>query len=166
MVLPVGGVLVFLLGNGFHLFAECGLACQVFLFLGAQLFEVLLVALVDDGRGSLEACPNLLAQLLGHGAYLAILLVELLQLVESADGIGLVGELLCSFAEQCLLLQVLLEIILAQLAVEVEQVIILLDIELVVAPQLVGLLGGHCLDVFPFLLERLEVVVRLVGLFG
>ena len=86
--------------------------------------------------------------------------------VPGERGIGLVGEFLCSLAEQCLLLQVLLEIILAQLAVEVEQVIILLDIELVVAPQLVGLLGGHCLDVFPFLLERLEVVVRLVGLFG
>ena len=128
VVLPVGGVLVFLLGDGFHLLAECGLACQVFLFLGAQLFEVLLVALVDYGRRSLEACPYLLAQFLCDRTYLAILLVQLLQLVERADDVLLVGELLCSLAELGLHLEVLLEVVFASLRVELEQVVELLYI--------------------------------------
>ena len=127
---------------------------------------MLLVALVDDGRGSLEACPHLFAQVFRHRADLAILGVELLQLVEGADDVGLLSELLSSFAELCLQFQVLLEVVFAGFVVELQQVVELLNVELVVAPQLIGLLGRHSLDVAPLLLQLLELLIGAVGLVG
>ena len=120
---------------------------------------MLLVLLVDDGAGGLEAAPNFLAKLLGNGANLAILYVQLLQLVECAHHIILSAQALSLFAKLGLQFQVFLEVVLACLAVEVEQVVELLHIELVVAPHLVGLLSGNGLDVFPFLLQGLELIV-------
>ena len=152
VLLPVGGAFVFFLGNGFHLLAEGRFLLQVLLFPGAQVVEVLLVLLVDDGGSGLEACPHLLAQVFGHGACLAEFLVELLQLVEGADDVFLVVELLGGLAETRLYFKVFLEVVFAGFAIELEQVVELLYIELVAAPKLVGFLGGHGLDVFPFLL--------------
>ena len=166
MLLPVGSALVFELANLLYLLAESGLACEVFLFTGAKVLKVLLMTLVDDGRCSLEACPDLLAQLLGNGTCLTILLVKFLQLVECADYIFLIGELLSSLTQLGLYLKILLEIVLASLRVELQQVVILLDIELVVAPQLAGFLCRHSLDVLPLLLQFLKLIVRLVGLIG
>ncbi len=122
-------------------------------------FEVLLVALVDNGRSSLEAGPNLLAQLLGNGANLAVLLVQLLQLVERADDVLLVGKVLGSLAQLGLELEVLLEVVLASLRVELKQVVELLYVQLIVAPKLVCLVGRNGLDVLPLLLQLLELVV-------
>ena len=166
MLLPVGSALVFELANLLYLLAESCLACKILLFASTKVLKVLLMTLVDDGRCSLEACPDLLAQLLGNGTSLTILLMKFLQLVECADYIFLIGELLSSLTQLGLYLKILLEIVLASLRVELQQVVILLDIELVVAPQLAGFLCRHSLDVLPLLLQFLKLIVRLVGLIG
>ena len=71
-----------------------------------------------------------------------------------------------SLAEGRLLLQVLLEVVFSGLAVEVDEVVELLHVELVVAPELVGLLGGHGLDLLPLRLEGFEVLEVGIGLLG
>ena len=157
--LPVAGCLVFGFAKLLNLLAEGCLAGKILVFLGANLLEVLLVALVDNGRSSLEAGPNLLAQLLGNGANLAVLLVQLLQLVERADDVLLVGKVLGSLAQLGLKLEVLLEVVLASLRVELKQVVELLYVQLIVAPKLACLVGRNGLDVLPLLLQLLELVV-------
>ena len=127
---------------------------------------VLLMLAVDDGRGCLEASPDGFAQLLGHGACVAVLLVQLLQLVEGRDDVGLVGQALSGFAEAGLELEVLLEVVFAELVVELQQVVELLYVEAVVLPELVGVLLGDELGVVPLLLQLLEFGVVGVGIFG
>ncbi len=127
---------------------------------------MLLVALVDYCRCLLEACPYLLSEVFGHWSGLAVLLVKLLQLVESADNVWLVGKFLGGFAQACLYLEVLLEVVFACFDVQFQQVVELLHIELVVAPQLVGLVSRHSLDFLPLLLQSLEVGVRLASFLG
>ena len=122
------------------------------------------MTLIDDGRCSLEALPDLLAVLLADRTHLTVLVVEFLQLEEGADGVGLVGQSLGSLAEARLGLEILLEVELAGFAVKLQQVVELLDVELVVAPQLVGPLCGHALDVAPLLLQGFELLVGLAGL--
>ena len=92
--------------------------------------------------------------------------MQLLQLVEGADDIRLVGQLLCGLTELSLQLQVLLEVVLAGFTVQFQQVVELLDIQLVVTPQLVGLLSRHVLNITPLVLQGLEVLIRLVSLLG
>ena len=164
MAFPVGIALILFLSNSLHLLAEGGLAGEVVFLLRTHIVEVLLVALVDHCRGRLEAVPDFLALLFGHRTRLAVLLMKLLKLMEGTDHVGLVGEFLSLFAEMRFLLQILLEVIFACLTVEVEQVVELLYVELIVAPELIGLIGRHSFNLFPFLLQGLEVVVALVGL--
>ena len=164
--LPVATALVLLRSDGFYLLAEFGLLLQVLFLTGTDALEMLLMAFVDDGRSSLEAVPDLFAQVFRHRTYLAILLMQLLQLVEGTDDVVLLGQLLGSLAELCLQLQIFLEVVFTGLAVQFQQVIELLYIQLVVTPQLVGLLGRHGLDVTPLLLQGLELLVCLVGLLG
>ena len=166
MALPVGSTLVLFLGNSFHLLAQLGLFLQILLFLGTEILEVLLVALVDDRRGGLETGPYLLAQVSGHRACLAVLLVQFLQLVEGAYHVGFLGQFLSGFADLDLQVEVLLEVVLTGLAVELEQVVELLLIVMVVVPELFRLLGRYRLDVFPLLLQLFEFGETAVGLLG
>ena len=92
--------------------------------------------------------------------------MEFLQLMESADDIRLISQFLCCFAETVLDFQVLLEVILAGFAVQLQQIIELLHVQLIVAPQLIGLLSGNKTDLLPFLLQFLKLLVVLVSLFG
>ena len=78
----------------------------------------------------------------------------------------LLGQLLCCLAQTGLQFEVLLEVIFACLTVQAEHVVELLDIELVVAPQLVSLFCGYVLDLTPLLLKRLELLIALVGFLG
>ena len=118
-----------------------------------------MVLLVDDSAGSLEASPDALTQVLGYRTDLTIFLVKVLQLVEGGDDIFLVCQFLSSFAEGGLSLQVLLEVVLTSLAVEFQQVVVLLHVELIVAPKLAGFVCRHSLDFLPFLLEGFEVII-------
>ena len=117
MLVPVGRSLVLLLCHGLNSLTELSLSAEVILLLGAKIIEMLLVFLVDNGAGSLKACPYLLAKVLGHRSYLTVLLVKVLQLMECADDIRLVGEFLRSLTKLGLGLQVLLEVVLTGLAV-------------------------------------------------
>ena len=92
--------------------------------------------------------------------------MELLELVERTDNIFFVGQILCDLTETGLGLEILLEILVAGDAVQTEHVVKLLDIQLIVAPELIGLLGGHVLDFTPLLLEGLELLIALVGFLG
>ena len=83
--LPVGGVLILLLGDSLRLLAERRLLGKVLLFFGTQLLEVLLMLFVDDGTCVLEASPDLFAELFGYRSDLTILLMEILQLMERAN---------------------------------------------------------------------------------
>ena len=125
---------------------------------------MLLVTLVDDSRGSLETVPNLLAQILVDRTDLAVFSMEFLQLVEGTDNIRLVGQTLSGLAEFGLQFEVLLEVVFAGLAVEFQQVVELLHIELVVTPEFTGLFCRHVLDIFPFCLQGLELLIGFVGL--
>ena len=166
MLLPVAAALVLLGSDGLNLLTEFGLASQVLLFLGTDALKVLLVTLVDDGAGCLEAVPDVFALFLGHRTYLAIFLMQLLQLVEGADDVGLVGQLLCGLAKMYLLFLVLAEVVFAGFAVQTEHIVELLDVKLIVTPQLAGLLGRYILDLAPLLLQGLELLIALVGLLG
>ncbi len=134
--LPVGGVLVVFFRHGFRLLAQFCLLCEVLLLIGSEFLEVVLVLLVDDGARVLEPCPDVLAHILCHGTNLSILLVQVLQLVESAHHVRLVGQFLSFLTELCLGFEVFLEVIFASLTVEVEQVVELLNVELIVSPRL------------------------------
>ena len=159
MAFPVASAFVLLRSYGLNALAQGRFLGEVLLFLGADVLEMLLMTLVDDRRRGLEACPYLLSELLGHRTCLAILLMQLLQLVERAYHIGLFGEFLRSLAETRLELEVLLEVVLTRLAIEFQQVVVLLHVQLVVAPQLAGVLRRHALYLLPLLLQFLEFIV-------
>ena len=159
MFLPVGCTFVFFLGNSLHLFAESCLFGKIVFFLCPQLLEVLLMFLVDHSAGCLEAGPYLLSLFLGHRTDFAILLMQLLQLVERTDDVVYLVEFLGSLTEFGLELQVLLEVKLAGFTVEFQQVVELFHIELIVTPQFIGFLGWHSLDFLPLLLQRLKFLI-------
>ena len=65
--------------------------------------------------------------------------MQFLQLMESTDDIRLLSQFFSSLAQMGLYLKILLEIIFASLDVEFEHIVELLYIQLIVAPQFVGL---------------------------
>ena len=92
--------------------------------------------------------------------------MQLLQLVEGADYILLVGQLFSSLAKSGLQLQVLLKVVLACFAVQAQHIVELLYVQLIVAPQFVGFISWHILNFAPLLLQALELLVVLVSLVG
>ena len=139
MTLPIARAFVFLGCDGFHLLTECGLAHEIILFLGTQVVEMLLMALVNHRACSLKPNPHLLSQVFSHRTSLAVFLMQFLQLMESTDDIRLLSQFFSSLAQMGLYLKILLEIIFASLNVELEHIVELLYIQLIVAPQFVGL---------------------------
>ena len=89
---------------------------------------MLLVLLVDHGAGILEAGPDRLAQILGYRTDFAVLLMQVLQLVEGRDNVWLFCQFFGSLTQLGLRLQVLLEVVLARLVVELQQVVELLHV--------------------------------------
>ena len=165
MLLPVATAFILLSGNSLNLLTEGCLTGQIVFLLGTHTLEMLLMTLVDDSRSGLKTIPDLLTLLFGNRTDLTILLMQFLQLVECADDILLVSQFLCCLTEGGLQLQILLEIIFTSLTIEAKHIIELLDIELIVTPQLTGLFGRNSFDLTPLLLERLELLIALVGLF-
>ena len=115
-----------------------------------------LIALVDNGGGCLEACPDAFTELLGHGAEFLPLLVKLLQLVESRDYIVVGGKLLGGFAEFFLGLEILLEVEVAELAVDFDLVVETLYIELISAVYIPEGRCGHRPHILPAILDFAE----------
>ena len=147
--------------------AEPLLQFEVVHLLGLQRLEVLLVLLVDAARGLLEALPERLLVFIGHGTRLAPLVVELLQLVERLDDGRLEHQRLGLLAERHLLLVVLLQVEVAQLLVDFDEVVEVLDVEVIGLPQVLDLLLGYRTGLLPALLQFAEagegMVERLVG---
>ena len=164
--IPVGKGLQSVGLLGFQLLAEGCLLGQI-LFLGLlDSLEVSLMTFVDHGGSVLEACPQLLAYLLGYGSGLLPFLVQLLKLVECLYHVGHFGQCLCLLAQTGLGFQVLLEVIVAQLMTQFQQVIELFYVELVILPQFGSLLGRYGLYLLPLGLQSLHLVVGLVGFVG
>ena len=92
--------------------------------------------------------------------------MELLQLAEGDDDVGLFCQFLGCLAEGGLALQVLLEVVGAEFVAQLEGVVECLDCLLVGFPEGGGVFGWHFLDVVPLLLKFLEVVVATVNLVG
>ena len=82
--------------------------------------------------------------------------MELLELAEGLDYILVLGELLCGFAESFLGLEVLLEIEVAEVAVDLDHVVELLDIVLVCIVDIPVILCGNGADGPPAVLNVAE----------
>ena len=163
---PIGERLEPVRREGFELLAEGRLLREVFLLASLDGVEESLMFLVDDCRSLLELCPYVFAYLLGDGSRLLPFLMEGLQLAECLQHIGIVGQRLGLLDETHLGLEVLLEVVVAQLVAELQQIVELLDVELIVLPELRGTLGRHGLYLLPLVLQGLELVEVLVGLLG
>ena len=150
--------------NRLHTFAECSLAEEVVFFLLLLGKEEILVTLVDDGRSRLETIPHLIAQFLSYRTGFAELSVQLLQLVEGANHIFLLGELLSGFADARFNLQVLLEVIFAHLMIDAQEVVALLHIVVVVFPSVGDVFGRDGANFLPLGLECFESIVVFVDL--
>ena len=128
-------------------------------------FEVCSVLTIDDSACLLESGPYFLTLLFRYRSDLTILIMELLQLMESADDVLFFSELLSNLAEGCLHLKVLLEVVLTCLDIELEQVIELLCDELVVLPEVSSVFCRNSLYLLPFLLEVFDFLIGIVSLF-
>ncbi len=152
--------------EGFHAFAYLGLGLLVLEFAGFAFLEESLVFLVDEGGSILEAGPDFLAYLLSNGACLTPFVVEVLQPLECQDDVFLLVELLGLLAEEGLQLEVLAEVIVAEVFVDFQLVVELLHGSLVILPQLCGLCGRYFADFLElglYLLDARESAVDIVG---
>ena len=139
--------------------ADGSLLGQVLLFLFLALVEILLMAAIDNGGCSLEAVPHLFALVLVNRAYLTELLVQVLQCAGGSNHISHLCQFLRSLAECGLQLQVLLEVVCAELIVEFQCVIERLHAQLIRFPEVSGLVLRHSLDLLPLLLQLLEIII-------
>ena len=89
--------------------------------------------------------------------------MELLKLMERADGVFSIYQTLGSLAETRLDFKVLFEIISTHLVVDAEQVVELFALMLEVFPYLRGMLSRHLSHFAPFRLQRLERLVVFVN---
>ena len=135
------------------LLAQLLLQCEVLQLLRLQALEVLLVALVDAARCLLETLPQRLLELDSHGACLAPLVVQLLQLAEGLNNLRLESQLLGLLTEGELRLVVLLEVEVAQLTVNLDVVIEVLNMEVVGLPHILNILLGDETRLLPALLQ-------------
>ena len=115
-----------------------------------------LVFLVDYCGGGLEALPDGFAVLLVYGAVLLPLLVQLLELAERLNYVGVLCELLRSLAELLLYLKVLLEVKVAELVVDLYHIVELDYVVLVGVVDVAEVGGGNGADLFPAGLDVAE----------
>ena len=150
--------------DGLDLFAEGRLGLFVLALHLLAGFEEALVALVHLGRGILEAIPQLLAQLLGHGADAPPLVVKQLQLLEGGHHVVVGEQGFGGLAQSGFLLEVLLEVVVAQLLVNLQQVVEVLDASLETLPQARYGSRGKLAGLFEGLLQLLEAGILLVDI--
>ena len=127
-----------------------------------------LVPFVDDGSGGAETLPDGVAVLLGHGAQVFPLFVQFLQLLEGFHHILVLSQGFGRFAEHRLGFQILLEIEVAQFAVDVHQIIELGHIQLISIVDVAETLLGNRADLAPLVLDFTELgegILHVAGLF-
>ena len=165
---PLRGGGDFLIGDGLYLFAEGLLGFQVLGLLFLEAFEVGLVFLVHHGSGGAETLPDGIAVLLGHGAQVFPLLVQFLQLLEGFHHVLVLTQGLGLLAESGLGFQVLLEVQVAEFAVDVYQVVELGHVQLVGIVDVTEILLGHRANLSPAVLDVAELgegFLHISGLF-
>ena len=123
---------------------------------------MLLMLFVDAARRGLETLPERLLVFVGHGPRLAPLVVEFLQLAERLDHRRFEDQRLGLLAEGNLLLVVLFQVEIAQLLVDLDEIVEILDMEVIGLPQVFDILLRHDAGLLPALLEFAELVERMV----
>ena len=118
-----------------------------------ELIEILLMALIDNGRCLLKAVPQVFAQVAGYGANLRPFFVEFLEDAVSLNDICFLLQSKCLGNECLFLLEVLLEVIFAELIVDLHQIIELLLIHSILLLEGSYHRSGHRSDGFPFGLQ-------------
>ena len=147
-----------LLGRG----AKLGFEFEIADLLALQRLEMLLMLFVDAARRGLETLPERLLVFVGHGTRLAPLVVEFLQLAERLDHRRFENQRLGLLAEGDLLLVVLFQVEIAQLLVDLDEIVEILDVEVIGLPQVFDILLRHDAGLLPALLEFAELVERMV----
>ena len=162
-LVPVGRGLQVISRDSLQLLAEGSLLVQVLLLLGLASLEEVLMTLVYGCSSRLETVPNLLTELTGHRACLLPFLIQDEHLVIGSHHLGGFYQRLSLLAQAGLGLQILAEVIVAQLMSQLQQVVELLHVKLVVLPQLRGTLSRNQLYLLPLSLQGLELVKGTVG---
>ena len=151
-----------LLGKLFGLLAEPRFQFEIFRLLGLDVLEEGLMLLVYTARSLLETLPKRLLELIGDGARLTPLVVEFLQFVKCLHDRRFQNQRLGRFAQRELLLVVLFQIEVAQLLVDLDEVVEILDMQVVGLPQILDVLLGNQPRLLPALLQFAELGERMV----
>ena len=123
---------------------------------------MLLMLFVDTARRRLETLPEHLFIFIGYGARLAPLVMQLLQLVERLHNRRLQHQRFGLLAEGDLLLVVLLQVEVAQLLVDFDEAVEILDMQVVGLPQVFDVLLRHDAGLLPALLQFAELIEGMV----
>jgi len=117
---------------------------------------------VDDCSCSLEAVPDFFADFFCNRTDIVPLCIKLLQLTVSGNNVTFVRQFLDSFAKKGFLFQILLEIIIAELIVNLDDVVELFRVMLIFFPQFVGMFLRNKLDFLPSCLKVFELIINFV----
>ena len=142
--------------------AKLALELQIAELLLLDILEKLLMLLVDTARSLLETIPQHLFIFIGHRADFSPLVVQLLQFVERLDDRRFEHQRFGLFAQSQLLLVILLQVEIAQLLVDLDEIVEILHVQVVGFPQILHILLGHHAGLFPAMLQLPELVESLV----
>ena len=148
--------------DAFDGLTEGGFGLKILFLTGADDLEVLLVASVDLRHEFLEVVPNLVTLFAGHGTDFAPLLEDLLHIAVGRHDVWLLDQFFSSLGEFELTFEVLLEVVIAQLMVDLDDVVETFGLDLVVVPKFLDVLLRYGVVLFPFLLDFAELVVSPV----
>ena len=151
-----------LLRQLFGLDTKLALEFQIAELLLLDILEKLLMLLVDTARSLLETIPQHLFIFIGHRADFTPFVVQLLQFVERFDDRRFEHQRFGLFAQGQLLLVILLQIEIAQLLVDLDEIVEILHVQVVGLPQILHILLGHHPGLFPTMLQLPELVESLV----
>ena len=151
-----------LLRQLFGLDTKLALEFQIAELLLLDILEKLLMLLVDTARSLLETIPQHLFIFIGHRADFTPLVVQLLQFVERLDDRRFEHQRFGLFAQSQLLLVILLQVEIAQLLVDLDEIVEILHVQVVGLPQILHILLGHHAGFLPAVLQLPELVESLV----
>ena len=135
---------------------------KILFLTGADDLEVLLVASVDLRHEFLEVIPNLVTLFARHRTDFAPLLEDLLHVAVGRHDVWLLDQFFSGLGEFQLTFEVLLEVVIAQLMVDLDDVVETFGLDLVVVPKFLDVLLRYGVILFPFLLDFAELVVSPV----
>ncbi len=143
---PFGIARAFARSYGLGLLAQLGLYSLRFLFRSLTGLEEILMATEYDGCRLIELFPYLITDFLGYRPYLTPLLPEILKLAKSGHDILFRRKILHFLDKESFLLQILLEVEIAEFLVHLQAVVELLNGCLEILPHFVFLALRNLLD--------------------